>query len=499
MMLAVGLALLMGVGLSLIATRFGVPALVLFLAFGMLVGSDVLGWIYFDDAVLAERVGSVALAVILFEGGLRTRWSEARSILGPALSLATLGVILTTLILGVFMFLVFDLDIWYAMLIAAIVGSTDAAAVFAVLAGTRLRRDLATLLEVESASNDPMAIFLTTVLLELLLAGQVEVGAAGLLLAKQFSIGTLLGWAMGQVGGRLLNVVRADTSYPYLLLTLGVGLATFGLAATLGGSGFLAVYVAGLQISEHLRVYRTTLLRFHEGLAWMFQVLMFVLLGLLVFPSQLPGVTLRGMAVAAALMLLVRPLAVWLSTLPWKFSLQERALIGWTGLRGAVPIVLATFPLAAGLPGSNDIFNVVFFVVLTSALIQGGTLPWFVRRLNLETDAPAVPAEVLEFSPVGQTNADMLSFQVTGESPLLGTTLRDVPLPAGATVSVLVRGQQILAPRGSTRFEEGDHIYILVQHEDLDTVRKLVEGPEEPGEPAGHGPDDGGGQPSTEA
>src|SRR5690606_29514997 len=251
-----------------------------------------------------------------------------------------------------------------------------------------------------------------------------------------------------------LNLLRADTSYPYLLLTLGVGLTTFGLTYILGGSGFLAVYVAGLQISERLKVYRTTVLRFHEGVAWVFQVLMFVLLGLLVFPSRLPGVTLQGLAVAAALMFLARPLAVWLSTLPWKFSRQERLMIGWTGLRGAVPIVLATFPLAAGLEGSDFIFNVVFFVVLTSALIQGGTLSTVARWLRLEADLPAVPAEVLEFTPVGQTNADMLSFQVTKESPLLGKVLGEVPLPAGATVSALVRGERIVAPRGNTRFEE---------------------------------------------
>ncbi|MFO7246551.1 MAG: potassium/proton antiporter [Thermaerobacter sp.] len=482
MMLAVGLALLTGVGLSLLASRFEVPALVLFLGFGMLIGSDVLGWVYFDDAVLAERLGSVALAVILFEGGLRTRWSQARSILAPSLSLATVGVILSALILGVFMYLVLDLDFGYALLIASIVGSTDAAAVFAVLAGTQLPRRLATLLEVESASNDPMAIFLTTVLLELLLAGQVQPGAAALLLVKQFGLGLLVGVVLGRLGGRLLNLLRADTSYPYLLLTLGVGLTTFGLTYILGGSGFLAVYVAGLQISERLKVYRTTVLRFHEGVAWVFQVLMFVLLGLLVFPSRLPGVTLQGLAVAAALMFLARPLAVWLSTLPWKFSRQERLMIGWTGLRGAVPIVLATFPLAAGLEGSDFIFNVVFFVVLTSALIQGGTLSTVARWLRLEADLPAVPAEVLEFTPVGQTNADMLSFQVTKESPLLGKVLGEVPLPAGATVSALVRGERIVAPRGNTRFEEGDHVYILVQHEDLDTVRELMEGPA--GEPA---------------
>ena len=474
-MLGLGLALLLGVALTWLADRVALPALVLFLGLGMLVGSDGLGWIYFDDAHLAHQVGTVALALILFEGGLASRWSELRPVLAPSLALATAGVAVSAAVVGAAAALLPGLDLVHGLLIGAIVGSTDAAAVFAILRRTPLPRKLAATLELESGTNDPVAIFLTDLFVRMVVEPVSPLEGAAMLL-RQLGIGAAAGWLAGRLGAAAMNRLSADSSYPYMLLSTGIALAAFGAAAVLDGSGFLAVYLAGLLVSRYAPLYRLTVVRFHEGLSWIAQVGMFVLLGLLVFPSQLPAVSGGALAVTAVLMLLARPLAVWICTLPWPFRWQERVFLGWAGLRGAVPIVLATVPLDAGVEGSWFLFHVVFFVVLASVVVQGPTLAPLARRLGL-TLPGAAPAEPrLELAPVGRAPVGLVHVQVAPGSPAAGKSLAQVDLPPGATVTMVLRGEQVIPPRGRTVLHPGDRLYVLAQQRDVERVVERLTG-----------------------
>ncbi|ADU52238.1 sodium/hydrogen exchanger [Thermaerobacter marianensis DSM 12885] len=470
-----GVALLLGVALTWLADRVALPALVLFLGLGMLVGSDGLGWIDFDNARLAQQVGTVALALILFEGGLASRWAELRPVLAPGLALATAGVAISAAVVGGVAALLPGLDLAHGLLIGAIVGSTDAAAVFAILRRTPLPRKLAATLELESGTNDPVAIFLTDLFVRMVIEPVTPLEGAELLL-RQLGFGAVAGWVAGRAGAAAMNRLSADSSYPYMLLSTGVALTAFGAAAVPGGSGFLAVYLAGLLVSRHAPVYRLTVVRFHEGLSWVAQVGMFVLLGLLVFPSQLPSVAGGALAITAALMLVARPLAIWICTLPWPFRWQERLFLGWAGLRGAVPIVLATVPLAAGVERSWFLFHVVFFVVLASVAVQGTTLAPLARWLGL-TAPGAAPAEPrLELAPVGRPPVGLIHVQVSEGSPAAGRSLAQVNLPPGATVTMLLRDGQVIPPRGRTVLHPGDSLYVLVQQRDVEPVVALLTG-----------------------
>lgn len=471
---AIGVALLAGVGLTFLSNRLGLPALVLFLGLGMLVGSDGLGLIHFDDANLAQVIGSLALAIILFEGGIRSRWRDLKPVLAPSVTLATAGVVMTAFGMGALIWLAFDFDWTYALLIGAIIGSTDAAAVFAAIAPLPLQSHLSSTLELESGTNDPMAIFLAVTLIQMTAEGVVGWAAIGFL-AGQIIIGFGAGWLTGIAGGWLLNRLRADTSYPYMIASLALALLTFGVTNVLGGSGFLAVYVAGVQLARTVSAYRLTVLRFHESLAWMFQILMFIILGLLVSPARLIAVGWQGLAIAAGLMFIVRPIVVWILTQPFDYTPKERMFIGWAGLRGAVPIILATFPLVAGVGGSDYIFDVVFFVTFLSAALQGGTLGVVSKALGLHTGAPVTASHSLELAPAGRVNADLIHFDVAVDSPLVGTSLAELPLPEGATVSALIRNSEIIPPRGSTMLQAEDDLYILVRHKHLDEVTALLE------------------------
>lgn len=473
LVMLLGAALLIGVALTFLSTRVGLPALVLFLGFGMVAGSDILGLIHFNDALLAQQVGSLALAVILFEGGIRARWQDLRPVLGPALTLATAGVLLTSLLMGLLIRLGLGFDWPYALLIGAIIGSTDAAAVFAATAPLPLPRRLSSTLELESGTNDPMAIFLAATLIEVISVGVVGWAALQFLVA-QVALGLGIGWLFGVLSARLMNRLRADTSYPYLIASLAAGLLTFGAANLLGGSGFLAIYVVGVQLAQQVSAYRLTVLRFHEGLAWAFQIIMFIILGLLVSPTRLLAVAAPGLAIAAALIFIARPVVVGLLTHPFGFTGRERLFIGWAGLRGAVPIILATFPLVAGVPGSDFIFDVVFFVTFLSAAFQGSTLGPVARWLGLDTGAPVQASHSLELAPAGRINADLVHYDVKTGSHLIGCTLEELALPSGATVSALIRGNDIIPPRGGTRLDVGDALYILVQHRDLARVTALL-------------------------
>lgn len=391
--LLVGFAglLLLGVLTSVISDRFGVPALLLFLAVGMLAGSDGPGGIHFDNASVAQLIGILALVFILFSGGLDTDWQVTRPIAREALLLATFGVVITAGIVGIFVKYLLGFTWKESLLLGAIVSSTDAAAVFSVLRAKslRLKGNLKPLLEFESGSNDPMAVFLTVGLISLIQQPDASPWSLFGSFFLQMLLGSIGGYLMGRGILFLVNRLRLGYDGLYPVLTFSLVLLTYGVANSIGGNGFLAVYIAGIVVGNHKFLRKRILHSFHDGLAWMMQISMFVTLGLLVFPSQLLPVMGTGLLIAASLIFIARPLSVFLVLMLSRSNFREKTFISWVGLRGAVPIILATYPLLAGVEKSEFIFNAVFFVVLTSVILQGATLPFVARRLGVEDPAPA--------------------------------------------------------------------------------------------------------------
>lgn len=442
-----------------LAHRLQVPGLLLFLGLGMLIGDDGLGLISFDDPNLAVIGGTVALLLILYEGGLTTRPGDLRRAAVPGVLLATFGVVLTALILGLGTYLLLDVDMLTALLIASVVASTDASVVFTMLRRSPLPARLRSVLEVESGSNDPMAIMLTIGLIETWRAqagvGPVDWAVFGVL---QLGGGLLIGALFGFVGSRALSRLNLGPAGAYIVLALGLAGLSYGSAAAVGASGFLAVYVTGLFVGARVPLHRRGIRTFHEGLANTAEVGLFLMLGLLVFPSDLPRVMLPGLAVALVLMLVARPLAV-LACLVWfRKPWQDLTLVSWAGLRGAVPIVLATFPFAAGHPQGDLVFNMVFFVVLLSALVQGGGIGTVARWLGLRVEGRAW-ASSAQAVPISDVNAELMEFRVTDDLPIAGRQLKDVHPPRGLVTSI-VRGGRVLLPTARTRLRSGDLVIV---------------------------------------
>ncbi len=467
--LVVGGVLAASLLVALGASHAGVPSLVAFLALGMLLGSDGLGGIEFDDAELARKVGIVGLAAILFEGGLETSWRRLRDVAAPAAILSTLGVAITAVLTGLAAWVLFDLGWLESVLLGAIVASTDAAAVFATMRLTHIRRRLARTLEAETGGNDPMAIALTVGLIDWIENHAYGFGDLVLLLLRQLGLGLVVGVALGALAtwtfARLPHSIGAFAPVG----SVAAAAISFGAADAVGGSGFLAVYLVGLAVGSTPSRYRRQLVAFHEGLAFLAQVTMFVVLGLLVFPHQLPGVALSGMALAALLVLLIRPVAVWASTAFSGFTASERALLGWAGLRGAVPIVLGTFALSSHVDGGETIFNAVFFVVLVSALVQGTTLEWVAERLGVVEARPTRAPPPLEVDALG--SLELIEFDVAADHAIAGVAVRELGLPRAALVAVVTRGSEAIPPRGSTTIEPGDRLFVLAPR----TLRPEIE------------------------
>jgi potassium/hydrogen antiporter len=461
----VGILLLLGIASSKFAARIGMPVLVLFLGVGMLFGSEGLGGIAFEDYALANSIGSVALAMILFDGGLRTSLDSVRSSWRPALSLSTIGVFFTSLLTGFAAAWILDLPLLHGMLLGSIVGSTDAAAVFSILrtSGLRLPARLTATLEVESGSNDPMAIFLTLGLIALIMGSADSVAGIGILFFLQFGVGGAVGLGIGFLSAWLINRINLDYPGLYPILALSLGLLSFGLAAVLGGSGFLAIYLAGIVLGNSTIVFRNGIFLFHDAGAWLGQMILFIMLGLLSFPSRLAAVSLDGLLLALVLIFAARPVAVLISVFAFRFTLREMVFLAWVGLKGAVPITLATFPLLAGMPGSDLLFNVVFFVVLVSAITQGWSLPLVARWLRLgNTYEPVTPVTV-EINALRHVDGEIVEYTVTPLSKVAGQALRDIALPYDVVVTLVVRKDEVIIPRGSSTLEPGDHVFMTVR------------------------------------
>jgi potassium/hydrogen antiporter len=475
--------LLVGVIASKLSSRLGVPALLLFLAVGMLAGSDGPGGIEFANNELAQALGVVALAFILFDGGLSTVWTEIRPTLRQGAALATSGVLITALVSGVAAMWALGLPWETGLLIGAIVSSTDAAAVFAVLRSrsVSLRGHLRPLLELESGSNDPMAVFLTIGFLELVTSPDTSVASLIPLFAAQMAVGGLVGLGAGWLAVRTLNRIQLDYDGLYPVLTLAIVGFTYSATTLLGGSGFLAVYLAGLVMSRSRFIHKNSLLRFHEGIAWVAQIGMFVVLGLLVFPSELPSVALPSLVVAAALILVARPIAVFVTLTPFRVPWQERAFISWVGLRGAAPIILATFPLMEGASDANLIFDAVFFIVLTSVLIQGTTIPLAARWLGLSTPSTAEVRWPLEPGAVQTPGAALQELTVPAGSPVTGRPLVQLGLPSGTMIVLIEQAGSFSVPTGSTVLHPHDRLLVLGDDAAIDLLRfRLI--PAETGE-----------------
>ena len=459
-MLAVGGVLAASVAVALGAAKSGLPALVAFLVLGMLLGSDGPGGIAFDNAELARQVGVVALAAILYEGGLSTSWGRLRDVTVPAILLSTVGVVVTAAITGVTAHGLFDLSLTKSLLLGAVVASTDAAAVFATLRGTGLRPRLARTLEVESGANDPVAIALTLGLIAWISRPHYGAGDLSLLLVRQLGLGLVIGVALGLAAMWIFARIPASIEAFAPVASVATAAVGYGAADAAHGSGFLAVYLVGLAVGSTPSRYRGQLVAFHVGLAYVAQVGLFIVLGLLVFPSQLPDVALAGLALTAVLIFVARPVAVWVSTLGLRpFDRRERLLLGWAGLRGAVPIVLATFVLSSRVSGANTIFNAVFFVVLVSAVLQGTTLEWVAEKLGL-LDSFAGPEAPLEVTRDWHS-LNLVEFAVAPEHAIVGSAVRELGLPRDALIAVLVRGNEAIPPRGTTTVESGDVLFIL--------------------------------------
>jgi cell volume regulation protein A len=468
-----GLLLLLGIVSSKLSARAGVPVLVLFLGLGMLAGEEGIGGIAFDSYELAHGIGTMALAVILFDGGLSTPISSFRSSWKPALALATLGVVITAAVTGAAAAWLLGLSPLGGLLLGSIVGSTDAAAVFAVLrsGGIRLPDRLGATLEVESGSNDPMAIFLTVGLIQVI-QGDMTLGPGLLgLLARQAIGGAAAGLCVGFAGVVLINRLRLEAAGLYPVLASAVGLLAFGAAAGVGGSGFLAIYLAGIVLGSSRIVFKRGIFLFHDAGAWMAQIVMFVVLGLLSFPSRLIGVAPQGLLMAAILVLVARPLAVALTLAPFGFRARELVFLSWGGLKGAVPITLATFPFLFGLPNAEPIFDVVFFVVLVSTLVQGWTLAPLARRLGLQRPPEPAPPLTLEISSLHHVEGEVVDYLIARGSRAAGREVRGLALPRGAVIALIARGERIVPPQGSTRLEPDDHVIVVMAPE----ARPLVD------------------------
>lgn len=489
---------------SKFSARLGVPVLVLFLGVGMLAGSEGPGRISFDDYELAHAIGSVALAVILFDGGLQTPIASLKAVWKPAGLLATVGVLITAVITGVAAHYVLGLSWLEGLLLGSIVGSTDAAAVFSLLrsAGVSLKPRLGALLETESASNDPMAIFLTVGLLEVLL-GKVEPGFGLVtLFVMQMGVGGAVGYLGGRLAARVVNRLQLEAPGLYPVLTIACGMLVFGVAANLGGSGFLAIYVAGIVLGNQRIVFQRGTFLFNDALAWGSQMTMFVVLGLLSTPSELLAVGLGGVALAAVLILVARPIAVAPLLFPFGYSLRETVLVSWVGLKGAVPIILATYPLMYGTESARVVFNAVFFIVLVSAIVQGSTLPAVARWLRLEEPRPPPAPATLEIVSLKKVGAEIVDVAVTPASRAAGRRVSELGLPEGSVVAMIARGDEVIPPRGSTTVLAGDHVFLVLTKGSREAADEAFAplAPAAPPAPAPSGPPEGpAGEPKGEA
>lgn len=477
LVLVVSSLLLFGIVASRLSGVFGVPALLIFIAVGLLAGDEGIGRIPFYDAQITQFVGVAALVFILFSGGLDSNWMAMRRALRGGLALSTLGVILTAGMVGLFAHWMLGFSLLEGLLLGAIISSTDAAAVFSVLRSRSvgLRRNIEPMLELESGSNDPMAIFLTVTMISLIKTPELSGGDLLLSFVRQFALGGLGGYLGGKAMVWIINHLRLGYDGLYPVLTTTMMLFVYSSVSLLGGNGFLAVYLAGLMMAQAEFIHKRSLLRFHDGAAWLMQITMFTLLGLLVTPSRVLAVAGVGLAVSAFLIFIARPISVFASLLPFRMHLRDITMIAWVGLRGAAPIILATFPLLAGIERSAEIFNIVFFVVITSVLLQGTTIVPVARWLGVNDPVARRRSPLMEFTTNESFHGELAELVVPPHSAVVGQKIVDMACPKGALIVLVGRGGDYIVPQGSTILHEEDTLLVLADPPLLTALRQIIE------------------------
>jgi cell volume regulation protein A len=447
------------------SSKFGVPTLILFLIIGVLAGSEGFGGIIFDDARLAQLIGVIALIFILFSGGLDTNWQRVRPVLWRGVALSTLGVFITALSVGVFVHYVFDFTLLEGLLLGSIVSATDAAAVFSILRGKgiRLKGSLGPVLELESGSNDPMAYFLTIAFTSIIQTGEMDPLQLSFHFLKEFAIGAAAGYGMGRLSHLIINRIKLDAEGLYPVLLMGLALFTYAATHFIGGNGFLATYLCAIVLGNRSFIHKRTLTRFYEGQAWLMQIILFLTLGLLVYPSHIIPVIGAGLLISAFLIFIARPLGVFISFLFFKVNIRSKLFISWVGLRGGVPIVFATYPMLAGLAKADMIFNLVFFISVTSVLLQGTTLAFVGKLLHVVLPASAKRKDgtnALEY-----VRSEMKEIRVPDSSTVVGKKIVELDIPLSIHIMSIKRGDIFIQPVGSTRIKADDTIFILADDE----------------------------------
>ena len=445
--------------------KLGVPTLIFFVIVGILAGSEGIGGIDFDNALLAQFIGVVALNFILFSGGLDTDWESIRPILWRGISLSTLGVLLTALSVGVFVHLAFGFTIAEGLLLGSIVSATDAAAVFSILRnkGIALKGNLRPVLELESGSNDPMAYFLTITLTGIVATGKADFAELVPAFLKEFLIGGTLGYLLGKSSVWIINNIKLEAEGLYPVLTLGLAMATYSITHAVGGNGFLAIYLCAIIMGNSKMVHRRSLRKFYDGQAWLMQIILFLTLGLLVFPSRVIPLIGMGVLISAFLMFVARPIGVFASLIFFKSNIRSKLFISWVGLRGGVPIVFATYPLIAGIPKAELIFNLVFFISISSVLLQGTTLSWVARVLHVAIPAKAKRRTDLDFESTDKIRTDMHRIIIGENSKAIGKRIVELAIPPAVNILAVKRSDVYIAPNGSTKLQKDDILYVLAE------------------------------------
>lgn len=461
---------------SKISGRFAVPVLLVFLFVGVFAGSEGLGGIYFDNAGLAKSIGIVALIFIIFSGGFDTNWKETKPIIWPGFALSTLGVLLTAGIVGIFSVYILKFSFLEGMLLGSIVSSTDAAAVFSLLRSRRisLKSPLKPLLEFESGSNDPMAVFLTVSFISLITIKDTAIIS---LLPKFFldmGMGAAVGILMGKFVVSLIKRLKLEYEGLYPVVMIALVLFTYVIAGLLKGNGFLAVYLMGLTLGKSEFSNKRMIMRFHDGLAWLMQIAMFVTLGLLVFPSHMLPLIKSGLLLTFLLMLVARPLSVFICLLPFKIEVRKKIMVAWVGLKGSAPIVLATFPFMAGIPQADTIFNIVFFVVVVSVFVQGTTIQMFAKFLKLAIPVSAKINYPLEFEKSEAIDADLTDVIIPYDSEVVGKRVGELKIPEKCLIVLVSREGKFLVPSGSMVIESGDVLLVLANREALGILQHSI-------------------------